>query len=445
MENVREKAIKAKKSSVIIANVKAITKNNALLNMAKALDSERAKIIGANKVDLEDAKKLLEKGELTSSIVKRLEVTDDKINEMINGIRDVAKLEDPLGKTISALELDTGLELYQIATPIGVIGMVFESRPDVVPQIISLALKSGNCVLLKGGKESANTNKAIFNILIDSLNDRDIPKDSFQLLEKREDVNEMLKLDKYIDLIIPRGSNDFVRFVQSNTKIPVLGHADGVCHAYVDKNFDEKKAIDVCFDAKVQYPAVCNAIETLLVHKESAISFLPKLGEKYKEANVEMRCCDRSFEILKYLNVKKASNDDWSKEYNDLIISIKIVDSLIEAVEHINNYGSHHTDAIITEDKNSADYFLRYVDSSSVMLNASTRFADGFRYGKGAEIGISTGKIHARGPTGMEGLLIYKYMLIGRGQKVADYVGAKARTFSHKKIDNTIEDALKKF
>ena len=445
MENVREKAIKAKKSSVIIANAKAITKNNALLNMAKALDSERAKIIGANKVDLEDAKKLLEKGELTSSIVKRLEVTDDKINEMINGIRDVAKLEDPLGKTISALELDTGLELYQIATPIGVIGMVFESRPDVVPQIISLALKSGNCVLLKGGKESANTNKAIFNILIDSLNDRDIPKDSFQLLEKREDVNEMLKLDKYIDLIIPRGSNEFVRFVQSNTKIPVLGHADGVCHAYVDKNFDEKKAIDVCFDAKVQYPAVCNAIETLLVQKESAISFLPKLGEKYKEANVEMRCCDRSFEILKYLNVKKASNDDWSKEYNDLIISIKIVDSLIEAVEHINNYGSHHTDAIITEDKNSADYFLRYVDSSSVMLNASTRFADGFRYGKGAEIGISTGKIHARGPTGMEGLLIYKYMLIGRGQKVADYVGAKARTFSHKKIDNTIEDALKKF
>ncbi len=445
MENVREKAIKAKKSSVIIANVKAITKNNALLNMAKALDSERAKIIGANKVDLEDAKKLLEKGELTSSIVKRLEVTDDKINEMINGIRDVAKLEDPLGKTISALELDTGLELYQIATPIGVIGMVFESRPDVVPQIISLALKSGNCVLLKGGKESANTNKAIFNILINSLNDRDIPKDSFQLLEKREDVNEMLKLERYIDLIIPRGSNEFVQFVQSNTKIPVLGHADGVCHAYVDKNFDEKKAIDVCFDAKVQYPAVCNAIETLLVHKESAISFLPKLGEKYKEANVEMRCCDRSFEILKYLNVKKASNDDWSKEYNDLIISIKIVDSLIEAVEHINNYGSHHTDAIITEDKNSADYFLRYVDSSSVMLNASTRFADGFRYGKGAEIGISTGKIHARGPTGMEGLLIYKYMLIGRGQKVADYVGAKARTFSHKKIDNTIEDALKKF
>jgi glutamate-5-semialdehyde dehydrogenase len=444
MENVREKAIKAKKSSVIIANVKAITKNNALLNMAKALDSERAKIIEANKVDLEDAKKLLEKGELTSSIVKRLEVTDDKINEMINGIRDVAKLEDPLGKTISALELDTGLELYQIATPIGVIGMVFESRPDVVPQIISLALKSGNCVLLKGGKESANTNKAIFNILINSLNDRDIPKDSFQLLEKREDVNEMLKLERYIDLIIPRGSNEFVQFVQSNTKIPVLGHANGICHAYVDKYFDEKKAIEVCFDAKVQYPAVCNAIETLLVHRESADIFLPKIGRKYKEAKVEMRCCDRSYGILRELGVKKATEEDWSTEYNNLIISIKIIDSVKDAVEHINNYGSHHTDTIITENEENADYFLRYVDSSSVMLNASTRFSDGFRYGKGAEVGISTGKIHARGPTGMEGLLIYKYILLGKGHKVSDYVGSNAKSYSHKKLNDTIENALKK-
>ncbi len=445
MENVREKAIKAKKSSTIIANAKTITKNNALLNMAKVLDTERAKIIQANKVDLEGAKKLLEKGELTSSIVKRLEVTDDKINEMMNGIRDVAKLEDRLGKTISALELDTGLELYQIATPIGVIGMVFESRPDVVPQIISLALKSGNCVLLKGGKESANTNKAIFNILIDSLNDRDIPKDSFQLLEKREDVTEMLKLDKYIDLVIPRGSNEFVRFVQSNTKIPVLGHADGICHAYVDKDYDEKKAIDVCFDAKVQYPAVCNAIETLLIHRDSANKFLPIIGKRYVEAKVEMRCCEKSFEILKDLNVKMATEDDWSKEYNDLVISIKVVDSLKDAVNHINNYGSHHTDTIITEDRENADYFLRYVDSSSVMLNASTRFADGFRYGKGAEVGISTGKIHARGPTGMEGLLIYKYILLGKGQKVADYVGSNAKRYSHKKLNDTIEDALKKF
>ena len=445
MENVREKAIKAKGASIIIANAKTLTKNNALLNMAKALDREREKILEANKLDLEDAKKLLEKGELTSSIVKRLEVTDAKINEMINGIHDVAKLEDPLGKTLKALELDSGLELYQIATPIGVIGMVFESRPDVVPQIISLALKSGNCVLLKGGKESANTNKAIFNILVDSLNDNEIPKESFQLLEKREDVTEMLKLDKYIDLVIPRGSNEFVRFVQSNTKIPVLGHADGICHAYVDKEYDHKKAIDVCFDAKVQYPAVCNAIETLLVHKDSAKSFLPEIGKKYRDAKVEMRCCEKSYEILKGLEAKKASDADWSTEYNDLIISIKIIDSLKDAVDHINSYGSHHTDTIITEDKKSADYFLRYVDSSSVMLNASTRFADGFRYGKGAEVGISTGKIHARGPTGMEGLLIYKYVLLGKGHKVADYVGANARPFTHEKLDCTMEDGLKKY
>ncbi|MCC7573799.1 MAG: glutamate-5-semialdehyde dehydrogenase, partial [Candidatus Methanofastidiosum sp.] len=323
---------------------------------------------------------------------------------------------------------------YQIASPIGVIGMVFEARPDVVPQIISLALKSGNGVLLKGGRESAKTNKAIFDVLTNAITNKSIPKGAFQLLERREDVTEMLKLDKYIDLIIPRGSNEFVRFVQSSTKIPVLGHSDGICHAYVDKKYDEKKALDVCFDAKVQYPAVCNAIETLLVHEKSAKKFLPKMGKMYKEAGVEMRCCEESYEILKDLKVKKAKAKDWSTEYNDLIISIKVVSSLEEAVSHINKYGSHHTDTIITEDKNSSDYFLNFVDSSSVMLNASTRFADGFRYGKGAEIGISTGKIHARGPTGMEGMLIYKYKLIGNGHKVGDYVGKGAKSFTHKKL-----------
>ena len=376
---------------------------------------------------------------MTSSLVKRLEVTESKIDEMINGIKDVIKLEDPVGKTLNSIELDSGLELYQIATPIGLIGMVFESRPDVVPQIISLALKSGNCVLLKGGRESAKTNRAIYEILIGSIDDKIIPKDSFQLLEKREDVTEMLKLDKYIDLIIPRGSNEFVKFVQSNTKIPVLGHSEGICHAYVDNNYDEKKALDVCFDAKTQYPAVCNAIETLLVHDKSAKEFLPKIGKMYKDSGVEMRCCDQSFEILKDLNVKRVSEEDWSTEYNDMIISIKVVNSIEEAVSHINKYGSHHTDVIITEAKQSADYFLNFVDSSSVMLNASTRFADGFRYGKGAEIGISTGKIHARGPTGMEGMLIYKYILIGNGHKVSDYVGKNAKSYTHKKIDKNFK------
>lgn len=434
MENVKDKAIKAKEAFIKLSNAKTKDKNDTLSKMASALDKNRNKILEANRLDLLEAKKLLEKGELTASLVKRLEVTDSKIDEMIAGIKDVIKLEDPVGRTISAIELDRGLELYQIATPIGVIGMVFEARPDVVPQIISLALKSGNGVLLKGGRESAKTNKAIFDILTNSINNKSIPKEAFQLLERREDVTEMLKLDKFIDLVIPRGSNEFVKFVQSNTKIPVLGHADGICHAYVDKNYDEEKALGVCFDAKVQYPAVCNAIETLLVHEKSAKKFLPKIGEMYKEASVEMRCCEQSYEILKHLKVKKAKEKDWSTEYNDLIISIKVVKSLEDAVAHINRYGSHHTDTIITKDKKAGDYFLNFVDSSSAMLNASTRFADGFRYGKGAEIGISTGKIHARGPTGMEGMLIYKYKLIGNGHKVKDYVGKDAKLFTHKKL-----------
>jgi glutamate-5-semialdehyde dehydrogenase len=434
MESVKDKAIMAKEAFIKLSNASTKDKNDALIEMAKALDKNRKSILEANKLDITEAKKLLEKGELTGSLVKRLEVTDSKIDEMINGIRDVVKLDDPVGKTLSAIELDSGLELYQVATPIGVIGMVFESRPDVVPQIISLALKSGNGVLLKGGRESAKTNRAIYEVLTNSIKNKSIPKEAFQLLEKREDVTEMLKLDKFIDLIIPRGSNDFVRFVQSNTKIPVLGHADGICHAYVDKKYDEKKALDVCFDAKVQYPAVCNAIETLLVHEKSAKKLLPKIGKMYKEAGVEMRCCPQSYEILKDLKVKKAKDKDWSTEYNDLIISIKVVNSVEDAVAHINNFGSHHTDTIITEDKKASDYFLNFVDSSSVMLNASTRFADGFRYGKGAEIGISTGKIHARGPTGMEGMLIYKYKLIGNGHKVSDYVGKNAKQFTHRKL-----------
>ena len=434
MESVKDKAILAKSGFIILSNAKTRDKNETLENMAKSLDKNRKKILEANKLDILGAKKLLQKGELTDSLVKRLEVTDSKIDEMISGIRDVIKLEDPVGKTISAIELDSGLELYQIAVPIGVIGMVFESRPDVIPQIMSLALKSGNGILLKGGKESLNTNKAIFEVLRDSIKNKSIPKEAFQLLERREDVTGMLKLDKYIDLIIPRGSNEFVRFVQSNTKIPVLGHSDGICHAYVDKSYDEKKALDVCFDAKVQYPAVCNAIETLLVHEKSAKKFLPKIGKMYKEAKVEMRCCLTSYEILKDLKVKKAKEKDWSTEYNDLIISIKVVRSIEEALDHINKYGSHHTDAIITSDKKAGEYFLNFVDSSSVMLNASTRFADGFRYGKGAEIGISTGKIHARGPTGMEGMLIYKYKLIGNGHKVSDYVGKNAKPYTHKKL-----------
>ncbi len=437
----------AKAASVPIASVPGETKDRALESMAKALDSNREMIISANKKDLAAAEKLVNAGKLSRSLLKRLKVDDVKIDEMIAGIKDVIKFEDPVGNTLSALELDSGLELYQVSCPIGVIGVIFESRPDVVPQIMALCLKSGNATIFKGGSEAANSNRAIFDVLVNAIEStQGMPGGAFAIMETREEVNEMLKLDEYINLIIPRGSNEFVKFIQDNTRIPVLGHSSGICHVYVDNHADLKKAIDICYDAKVQYPAVCNAMETLLVHSDIAGKFLPEIGKRYDGAGVEMRCDDPSFHLLKDKGFLKAilhaTEEDWSTEYNDLILSIKIVDSLDEAIDHINRYGSHHTDAIVTEDKTNASKFISLVDSSSVMWNASTRFADGFRYGKGAEVGISTNKIHARGPVGMEGLLIYKYVLIGKGDKVADYVGKSARKYTHKKLSLSLADKM---
>jgi glutamate-5-semialdehyde dehydrogenase len=374
-------------------------------------------------------------------------VDDLKIDEMIAGIKDVIMFEDPVGKTLSALELDSGLELYQVSCPIGLIGVIFESRPDVVPQIMSLCLKSGNATIFKGGSEAVYSNRAIFDVLVNAIESTEgMPKGAFALMETREEVNEMLKLDEYINLIIPRGSNEFVKYIQDNTKIPVLGHSSGICHVYVDSEADLTRAYDVCYDAKVQYPAVCNAMETLLVHKDIAETFLPEIGKRYNEAGVELRCDERSFELLSNMGFLKAvlhaTEDDWRTEYNDFILSIKIVDSLDEGINHINKYSSHHTDAIVTEDKRNAGKFIDLVDSSSVMWNASTRFSDGYRYGKGAEVGISTNKIHARGPVGMEGLLIYKYVLLGKGHKVADYVGKNARKYTHKKLNVSLAEKM---
>jgi glutamate-5-semialdehyde dehydrogenase len=437
----------AKSASIPLASIPGATRNSALAAMAKALDSSREKIISANKKDLEAAEKLVVAGKLSRSLAKRLKVDDIKIDEMIAGIRDVIKFEDPVGKTLSALELDNGLELYQVSCPIGLIGVIFESRPDVVPQIMSLCLKSGNATIFKGGSEAAHSNRVIFDVLVKTIENTDgMPHGAFALMETREEVNEMLKLDDYINLIIPRGSNEFVKYIQDNTRIPVLGHSSGICHVYVDREADMNKAIDVSYDSKVQYPAVCNAMETLLVHSGIAGEFLPAIGNKYNAAGVELRCDERSFDILKGMGFLKAiiraTEEDWKTEYNDLILSIKIVDSLEEAIEHINQYGSHHTDAIITENKAASRRFIDLVDSSSVMWNASTRFADGFRYGKGAEVGISTNKIHARGPVGMEGLLIYKYALLGNGHKVADYVGKTARKYTHKKLKASFSEKM---
>src|SRR3989338_1978069 len=417
----------AKLASAKLAGVETNAKNKALIGIANAVKKNKNKILAANKKDLRNAKK----NNLSDVLLKRLKLDNIKINEIIAGVKSVAKLEDPAGKTLAVTELDKGLNLHKVSTPIGVIGVIFESRPDALVQISALCLKSGNAVILKGGSEAENTNSTLFEA-IRNVSEKYLPKGWIQLIGTREEVKEVLKMDEFIDLLIPRGSNKFVKYIQENTKIPVLGHSEGICHVYVDKDADLKMAVDICFDAKCQYPAVCNAMETLLVHKAIAKKFLPLMEKKFKEADVELRGCAETKKILK--NIKKATEEDWKTEYNDLILSIKIVKDADEAIGHINKYGSGHTDAIITNNKKTSDRFMDLVDSGSVMVNCSTRFADGFRYGLGAEVGISTNKVHARGPVGLEGLVIYKYKLFGKGHIVAKYTGKKTRKFAHRVI-----------
>lgn len=418
----------AKTASILLSSVPTPAKDAALEAMAKALDSSRREILDANAVDLENGRRLMDSGEISGSMYKRLAVDDTKIDGMIAGIRDVMSLKDPVGEVMSALDLDDGLTLYQIRCPIGMLGVIFESRPDVVPQIMSLCLKSGNGVAFKGGREATETIRVLFRVLRDAAASAGIPAEAFVLMESRDDINAILGLHDYIDLLIPRGSNEFVRYIQGHTRIPVLGHAAGICHVYVDEAADLDMARSVVLDSKTQYPAVCNATETLLVDSKVAEDFLPGMAAMFAEKGVEMRCDERA---LKIIDAKPAADEDWDTEYGDYIISIHIVDSLEEAVGFINTHGSHHTDAIVTKDMARASRFVAGVDSADVFVNASTRFADGFRFGKGAEVGISTNKIHARGPVGMEGLMIYKYVLIGDGQVVKDYVGKDAKQFTH--------------
>lgn len=428
MTDVVSEIKRAKDASIDLSVLPTEVKNGALKAMADALDSSREQILEANAMDLEQARAMLDSGEISGSMYKRLKIDGSKIDGMIAGIRDVIALPDPVGEVMSALDLDDGLTLYQIRCPIGMLGMIFESRPDVVPQIMSLCLKSGNAVAFKGGREASNSIRVLFTILRDAAASAGVPGDAFVLLETRSDIGVILGLDQYIDLLIPRGSNEFVRYIQENTRIPVLGHAAGICHVYVDDAADLDMAVEVALDSKVQYPAVCNAAETLLVSSAVADVFLPRMVEAYEAAGVEVRGDERTCAITDAI---PATSEDWDTEYGDLIISIKVVDSLQEAVDFINRHGSHHTDAIITKDVHRAAAFARAVDSADVFVNASTRFADGYRYGKGAEVGISTNKIHARGPVGMEGLMIYKYVLVGNGQVVKDYVGPGCRRFKH--------------
>jgi len=431
--DILEIAKKAKESSVFLAALSTEQKNNALKVIADELKKNKEYILAENSKDLEQAELLLKNKEISQAIFNRLKLTENKFNDMISGLLDVIKLGDPINKTLCATKIDNGLDLYKVSCPIGVIGVIFEARPDVIVQISSLAIKSSNAVILKGGKEAINTNIALAKIIIEALsNIDDFPKNAINLIHNREDVNKMLSLDKYIDLIIPRGGNNLVQFIKSNTKIPVLGHADGICHIYIDDYADIDTAIKVSIDSKIQYPAACNSVETLLVSNSIASDILPKLYVEMAKENVLLKGCEKTRAILP--NIEVAEEVDWSTEYGDLILSVKIVDNIDEAITHINNYGSGHTDCIITNNKGSIEKFMALVDSAGVYSNVSTRFADGFRYGLGAEVGISTTKTHARGPVGLEGLTIYKYKLYGNGQIVAEYTGKNAKKFIHERI-----------
>ncbi len=406
----------AKIASLNIADLNTEIKNSALNKIAEAFEINKDEIFAANKKDLSEAEILVQNGEITKATFNRLKLDENKMRDMIQGVRDIANLAEPIGRVLFKRELDENLILTKVSCPIGVLGIIFEARPDVISQISSLAVKSSNAVILKGGKESKNTNKKILEIINSALDEiPEFPKNVVQQVFSREDVSEMLKRDEYINLIIPRGGNNLVKYIKENTKIPVLGHANGICHIFVDETADINMASKVVVDAKTQYPSACNAVETLLIH------------ENFKKA-------DELLASLQLSEIKLVPDpESWDIEYGDKILSYKFVKSVDEAIEHINTYGSGHTDCIITKDLSNAERFMNNVDSAGVYFNASTRFADGFRYGFGAEVGISTNKTHARGPVGLEGLTIYKYKLVGDGHVVDDYAKG-IKTFHHKDL-----------
>lgn len=428
--STREKVDAAEAAALNLANVPVAERNQALHSIADAIEDMSEAILAENEADVAEANKKLEAGEYSQVLVDRLELSETKIESIAAMVRSVAEQEDPLGNTISARELDDGMNLYQVSVPIGVIGTVFESRPDALVQIASLCLKSGNAVILKGGSEASETNAILHDIITKAASG--MPDGWAQLIDTREDVSNMLAMNDAIDLLMPRGSTDFVHFIQDNTKISVLGHAEGICHVYVDEEADLEMATAVAHDAKVQYPAVCNAMETLLVHESVAEEYLPEIIDRLQKSDVEVRGDNRVQDIVE---VGAASEDDWNTEYGDLIVSVATVDSLESAVDHVTTYGSKHTESIITEDTERARQFMQGVDSASVFHNVSTRFSDGYRYGLGAEVGISTGKTHARGPVGLEGLTTYKWHIEGDGHIVGEYAGADAKKFSHEDID----------
>ena len=421
-----EKAEKVRLASIKISQTENQNRIKALNFMADYLEKNSKEILEANNADYSSAQK---KG-ISRALLSRLKLSKSKLNSGIEGVRKVGDLADPVNQVQIKRELSKGLILERKTVPIGVLGVIFESRPDAVMQISSLAIRSGNGVMLKGGSEANLTNTSIVKALQEGLNESGLDKNAICLLTSRKDSMAMLNLEKYINLIIPRGSNELVKFIQENTRIPVLGHADGICHLFIDIEANLEMALSVALDSKIQYPAACNAIETLLVHKDIAPAFLEKAIPLFNSNDVKLIGDRRSVELgLKY----EASSEDWQTEYLDLILSIKIVDDLEEAITHIQKYSSKHTDGIITENSNTANKFMNVVDSAGVFHNCSTRFADGFRYGFGAEVGISTQTLPPRGPVGLEGLVTYKYFLKGDGNIVDDFSSGKA-IYTHKDL-----------
>ena len=424
--NIKEEARHMKLAAPILAATTNEQRNAALEAIAVALEEKQAEIFQANAQDLAAA----DENGVTGATKKRLKFDDNKLRDCIAGLRQLQTLPDPLGKTLLARELDEGLTLTRMSVPIGVIGVIFEARPDALVQIASLCIKSGNCAILKGGKETTYTNRVLFQIIKDCAIAAGLPGSALLQAEQHNEIDELLECDQDVDLLIPRGSNKFVRYIMDNTKIPVMGHSSGVCHIYVDADADQALALPILVDAKTQYAAACNAVETVLVHQKIAAEFLPKMADAFAKAGVIVR---GTKEVSEYIPVDVIDDDAFGIEYGDFIVSVKLVENIQEAVAHINQYGSHHTDCILTTNDEAAAYFIQMVDSAGVYRNCSTRFADGFRYGFGAEVGISTGKIHARGPVGLEGLVTYKYKLIGEGQIVGDYAKG-IKQFHHKDL-----------
>lgn len=429
--SVAEMAKRARACSRHLARLSNDARNEILMAAAKAIEVGAQRILDSNERDCRASESLVASGKMSTAMFARLRVTAKGIEEMATRVRDVSRLPNPLARKLAITELDDNLVLYKETCPLGVVGIVFESRPDVVPQVASLALKSGNALLLKGGAEAAHTNETLVELWRRCLEGfPSVPADVVQLLHTRADVMELLRLERDVDLIIPRGSREFVEFVARNSRVPVLGHGEGICHVYVDSAADLEMAIRITLDSKIQYPAACNAAETLLVHQGIASRFLPRLVAELKAAGVEIRGCSKTTALLERQDVALASDADWATEYSDLILSIKVVSDFDEANAHIQRYGSGHTEAIVTEDAETAKKFMEQVDAAGVFHNASTRFADGYRYGLGAELGISTSKLHTRGPVGLEGLTTYKYKLFGGGHIVAEY-SRGTRRFKH--------------